>query len=74
MTTIREDDSGLFIVTGGYRFRPGENPEYSHAFRTDDGGLRAGMKVKAAHWAGSQVARIRLDDSSVLVWTMCNPR
>lgn len=68
MAKVKQDDKGIFIQTGGYIFRPGPVPGYSHALRMDDGGLKVGDIVKAHHIAGDLIAKIKLNDGSVVYW------
>lgn len=68
MTIVREDAEGLFVRAGGYIARPGPTVGTSHAMRMDDGGLKAGDNVKAAHVAGSQLTRIKLADGNTTFW------
>lgn len=64
LATVREDKDGIYINTGGYRFRPGGVRGYDHAYDMSDGGLTKGDKIKAAHIGGSPLCRIRLIDNT----------
>ena len=68
MSLVRKDESGLFVRTGGYVFRPGPINGYSHAFDMDDAGLSEGDQVKAKHRGGSTLANITLSDGTRRVW------
>lgn len=43
--TVRQDHEGVFILTNGTRFRPGDVAGLSHAFKQDRGELRTGDRV-----------------------------
>ncbi len=68
MTLVREDADGIFVITGGYKFRPGGIVGESHARRMDDGSLKKGDTIKARHIAGTSIARLRLNDGTVTFW------
>lgn len=69
MSLIRQDDRGIYVQTGGYRFRPGDKNGYSHAYTMDDAGLQPGDRVKARHIGGSIIAKITLADGGVRHWS-----
>jgi len=66
---VRSDENGLFIKTGGHKFRPGAITGYCHAYRMDDGNLKAGNKVKARHIGGTPLAKLTLEDGTVTRWS-----
>lgn len=68
MTVVREDADGLYVKAGGYIARPGAVRGYSHAYRMDDGGLKAGDTVKARHSAGTELTIVTLPDGSKTRW------
>ena len=68
MTTVRKDGRGLYVITGGYKARPGPRLGYDHAFDMSDGGLCEGMKVKARHVSQMPYTRLTLEDGRKLVW------
>lgn len=68
MSTVWEDDKGIYVRAGGYIARPGGEPGYDHCYRMDSADLKKKDKVKAHHLAGSPLVKIRLDDGTVLHW------
>lgn len=68
MALVREDDEGLYIISGGVTARPGAVRGYGHAYRMDDGGLVKGDKVNACHIAGTPMVRLKLPDGTVTRW------
>lgn len=68
MSVIRQDAKGLYVIAGGYTGRPGGVGGYDHAMRMDDGGLKKGDRVKAAHVAGNPLIRIKLENGVKLYW------
>lgn len=65
---VRSDENGIYIKTGGHKFRPGAVNGYYHAYRMDDGNLKAGDKVKARHIGGSPLAKLTLADDTITRW------
>ena len=65
---VREDSTGIYVVTNGTKFRPGDINGYSHANRMDDAGLKAGDKVKATHRATTSTAWIKTQSGNKLLW------
>lgn len=68
MTLVRSDIWGLFVRAGGYIARPGNVRGFAHAFRVDDGGLKAGDKIKATHIGGAQLTRVVTQGGLKLHW------
>ena len=68
MSTVREDDEGIYILLNGAKHRPGSVSGYAHCNRMDSGGLKKGDKVKASHVACTPTIRITLDDGTKLRW------
>lgn len=64
---VREDSEGVYINTGGYRFRPGNVGHYDAIFDMSDAGLKAGDRIKASHWAYSTLAKIHVNNK-VYYW------
>lgn len=60
---VRRDARGLFVIMDGQRYRPGPL-DYSlrPGTRCDEGGLAAGMKVKAVPISSTPVARMTSAD------------
>jgi len=67
-TLVREDEQGLYLVAGGVKARPGSLSGYGHAWRMDDGGLKAGDKVVARHRGGTPLVSITLPDGGTTIW------
>ncbi len=53
MSTVWQDEEGIYVRSGGYIARPGDVIGYSHAYRMDDDGLKKGDKVKTHHIGGT---------------------
>lgn len=68
MSLVRKDAAGLFVVAGGWTARPGPVVGSSVGLRMDDGGVKEGDHVKATHWAGSSLTRVKLESGQVLYW------
>jgi hypothetical protein len=67
-SVVRCDVRGLLIITGGYKFRPGDIPGLAHVYRQDQHTLKVGEWVKARHLGGTQLAKIVCEDGTVLHW------
>jgi len=68
MALVREDDEGIYVISGGVTARPGAVRGYGHAYRMDDGGLAKGDKVSASHVGGTPMVRLKLPDGTVTRW------
>jgi hypothetical protein len=68
MALVREDDEGIYVISGGVKARPGAVLGYGHAYRMDDGGLSKGDKVAASHVGGTPMVRLKLPDGTVTRW------
>ena len=68
MALVREDDEGIYVISGGVTARPGAVRGYGHAYRMDDGGLVKGDKVSASHIGGTPMVRLKLPDGTVTRW------
>lgn len=68
LALVRSDDAGLYVRAGGYTARPGNITGYDHAYRMDDGGLKAGDRVAARHIAQTPLVQLKLEDGSMLRW------
>jgi len=65
---VREDERGVFIQIGGIKARPGAITGYSHAYRMEQAGLKAGEHVLARHVPETELVEIRLPDGARLRW------
>lgn len=68
MSTVRQDQEGLLIITGGYKFRPGAIRGMNHCFRQDIADLKVGDRVKARHVGGTTYAKITTLTGVILHW------
>lgn len=68
MTKVRQDQTGLYIQSGGYVARPGPVNGYGHAYRMDDGGLQPGDAVKSRHVSGTPLNVITLPNGYKTRW------
>lgn len=55
---VREDEQGIYVVTNGSIYRPGDIAGYSHACDMSDGNLKKGDRVIVRHVSGTPTARI----------------
>jgi hypothetical protein len=75
---IRKDKHGLYIRSRWYSkklgsindpaYRPGTFSGYSHAWNTNDAGLKEGDNPKTAHVNGEPFVRITMLDGSKVYW------
>ena len=65
---VRQDDKGLYINSGLWRYRPGEVPGYSHVYYMGEGGLKVGDKPKVSRVTGAPLIRIKTTDGRVIYW------
>ena len=61
MTKIRRDCHGLYLITGGYYFRPIYPVGYSHIHK-DETSLNEDEKVDARHRGGTQLATVKKEE------------
>jgi len=61
MAKVREDKHGIYLIAGGYYFRPVFPIGFDHAFK-DGTVFKVGDTVKAYHRGGTQLATVKKDD------------
>lgn len=73
MSTVHQDARGIYIITNGGIYRPGNVSGYAHAWDMSDGGLKKGDKVKTRAIGGSPIAKISLTDGTARYWHYDSP-
>lgn len=68
MSLVHKDEMGIYIITGGYTFRPGNIDGYDHAYNMSGDGVLVGSKIKARHIAGTPLCRITLTKTDKRIW------
>lgn len=61
MAKIRQDSHGLYLIAGGYYFRPVFPVGYSHAYK-DGTSLNEGDKAVARHRRGSPLTTVKSEN------------
>lgn len=61
MSKIRRDVHGLYLIAGGYYFRPLFPIGYCHRFKSETQ-FGEGDTVKASHKGGTPLASVKSDD------------
>ena len=60
MRKVREDALGMYIITDGYTFRPGDITGWAHCNEMSSKGISVGDTVNARHLSGSSVCIIKV--------------
>lgn len=63
MAKIRRDSHGLYLIAGGYYFRPIFPVGYRHVYK-DGTSLNEGEKAVARHKGGTQLATVKSENVS----------
>jgi hypothetical protein len=67
-TKIKQDEAGLFVKSGGAKYRPGDIVGWSHAYDMSRGGLNEGDVVNVTPLSGEEICTLTRLDGYKLRW------